>query len=95
MKTFDVPMDTIFEREVIEPPMDPKAVKLFKMIILGFADSSNLGEGMTPTELINSVEGCRRAGLLVIEQNAETGEFRIKLTPTGSAKAFLLRINLK
>lgn len=83
----ELPTDTIFEREPLEP-IEPKAIEVFKLLLLEFGKIHRFNETMTPTEIINAMERCRREGLLKIYQN-KRGEFSMQLTPTGSATVFL------
>lgn len=90
MISMDIPENTIFELEPLEPPIPAKAIKLFKLLLLEFGSAYKLDNQMTQKELIDSMERCRRQGLLYIYQN-DAGEFGVELTPTGSATAFLLK----
>lgn len=82
-----IPTDTVFETDPVYGFLHPKAIDLFKRLLLEFGKLHRI-EGMTPTQLINAMEGCRRRGYLKIYQ-LDDGDFQIKLTPTGAATAFL------
>lgn len=88
------PTDTIFEREPLNPPLEPKVLLFFKLLMLALGKSYQLDKIMTPTQLIDAMESCRRKGLVKIYQN-DQGEFSARLTPTGSTTAFLSKLETK
>ncbi len=85
-----VPENTIFEREPLDPPVPPKALLLLKVMMLEFGKLYCLAETMTPTQLIDAMENCRRQGFLHIVETDEG--FQMKLTPTGAVQAFLEKL---
>lgn len=88
------PTDTIFEREPLDPPVPPSGLVFFKLLLLALGKSHQLDETMTPTELIDTMEGCRRKGLVKIYRN-DQGEFSAQLTPIGATTAFFSKLETK
>lgn len=86
----DIPENTIFEREPVEPPLPPEAIKFFKLLLLEFGKQYRLDNEMTQTELIDSMEGLRRRDLIKIYQSEEG--FSVQLTPTGATEAFFRKL---
>lgn len=87
--TTDLPTDTIFEIEPIDPPLPAKAIELMKLFYLEFSKQLNLPDSWSPTQVIDSAESVRRQGYFILIQDTD-GSMVMRLTDLGQKMKLLI-----
>ena len=84
-----VPMNTVFERDLMYADTDPDSIKLMKLLLLEFADQKNIQRdmGLDDAETIDSMESLRMKGIIQIVERTN-GDLQLLITPLGSVEAF-------